>query len=90
MISFSRTNGIFAKGGKIEIAGRIEHYPAPGKVIPTSQKPVISSNFDWKNAELSFNTKLTGKNINTGNVSAFNPERTFTDAIKCWKRKLGQ
>jgi len=71
LISFCRANGVNATGGKIEIAGRIEQHLATGKVAPTSRKPVISSNFDWKNSELHLNTKLTDNYKNTENVRAF-------------------
>jgi hypothetical protein len=71
LVSFCRANGINASGGKIEIAGRIEQYLATGKVVPLSEKPVITSDFDWKNAELHLNTILSDNYKNTENVRAF-------------------
>jgi hypothetical protein len=71
LASFCQANGISASGGKIEIAARIEQYLSTGKVVPASGKPAIISNFDWRNAELDLNTKLTDNYTNTENVRAF-------------------
>jgi hypothetical protein len=71
LVSFCRANGINASGSKSEIAGKIEQYLATGKISSSSVKPVITSNFDWKNAELNLNTKLTDNYKNTENVRAF-------------------
>jgi len=71
LASFCQANGISASGGKIEIAARIEQYLSTGEVVSTSGKPAIISNFDWKNAELDLNTKLTDNYTNTENVRAF-------------------
>jgi hypothetical protein len=91
LVSFCRANGISATGGKIEIAGRIEHYLAMGKVIQTSRKPSPTSSFDWKNAELNLSTKLTDNYKNTENVRAFmilhiGPHFRFNTQFMIWAK----
>jgi len=91
LISFCRANGISTTGGKIEIVRRIEHYLTTGKVIQTSLKPVPTSSFDWKDAALNLNTKLTDNYKNTENVRAFmtmhiGPHFKFNTEFMNWSK----
>ena len=71
LVSFCKTNGISAAGGKIEITGRIEHFLATGEVVRAVGKPSPTSEFDWNNSALNLNTKLTDNYKNTENMRAF-------------------
>jgi hypothetical protein len=71
LVAFCKTNGISASGGKNEIVCRIEQFLATGKYDLPLKKANITSNFDWKNAALQLNTKLTDNYKNTENVRAF-------------------
>lgn len=71
LVSYCKTNGISAAGGKIEITGRIEHFLATGEVVGAVGKPIPTSKFDWNNSELYLNTKLTDNYKNSENVRTF-------------------
>ncbi len=71
LVSFCKTHGISAAGGKIEITGRIEHFLATGEIVGAAGKPIPTSKFDWNNSVLNLNTKLTDNYKNTENVRAF-------------------
>lgn len=71
LVSFCKTNGISAAGGKIEITGRIELFLATGEVVGVVGKPILTSKFDWNNSDLNLNTMLTDNYKNTENVRTF-------------------
>jgi len=71
LVSFCKTNGISAAGGKIEITGRIEQFLATGEVVRAVGKPILTSKFDWNNSGLNLNTLLTDNYKNTENVRTF-------------------
>ena len=71
LTDFCRSTGINMSGGKNEIANRIKLFLATGEVVKTIVKIIPKSNFDWKDAVLNLNTKLTDNYKNTENVRAF-------------------
>jgi len=91
LVSFCKTNGISAAGGKIEITGRIERFLAKGEVVGAVGKPILTSKFDWKNSDLNLNTVLTDNYTNTENVRAFmtfhiGPHFRFNTGFMNWAK----
>jgi ribosomal protein S8 len=68
---FCRIYGISTAGGKMDIEERIRTFLFTGEVICQIEKQTYSSNFDWKNAELTLKTPITDNYKNTENVRAF-------------------
>jgi len=92
LVAFCKNNGIGTAGGKIEISGRIERFLATGEVVRVVEKPIQTSLFDWNNAILNLNTKLTDNYKNTQNVRAFltsciGPHFRFNTEFMKWARE---
>lgn len=59
------------RGGKIELAERIENFLETGKRTPLPKQPTKKSQFDWKKEVLTSATEITDNYKNTENVRAF-------------------
>lgn len=76
LVDFCRTEGLDKRGGKIELAQRIEKYISTGKRDEyISKSPSSSSKFDWNNGELTNETIITDNYKNSENVREFFKEQ---------------
>lgn len=73
LISFCKAEGLPKSGSKIEIADRITHYLQTGNKGPVKPKAKVKpkSKFDWNNADLTHQTKITDNYKSTENVRHF-------------------
>lgn len=72
LVNFCRTENLDKKGGKIELAKRIEYYLTTGKrKRPIKKLPRTSSTFDWNKETLSLETIITDNYKNTENIRTF-------------------
>src|SRR5215469_5566095 len=71
LIDFCKSNGINTMGGKQELTDRIITFLQTGKVIRTIPKQQTKSKFDWNNAEITLDTKITDNYRNSEHVRAF-------------------
>ncbi|WP_282043460.1 DUF6434 domain-containing protein [Winogradskyella flava] len=76
LVAFCRIENLNKKGSKLELAEQIEHYLSTGKKKSFSEKPKITSTFDWNSEQLYRTTLITDSYKNTENVRAF-----FTEHI---------
>lgn len=75
LIDFCRYEKLDKKGGKIELANRIEKYLATGEREVFQKKVPTTSLFDWNTEKLTTSTIITDNYKNTENVRAFFSEQ---------------
>lgn len=76
LIEFCRAEKLEKRGGKIELANRIEKYLKTGERGKFQKKAVkIISRFDWNTEKLSTNTIISDSYKNTENVRTFFKEQ---------------
>jgi hypothetical protein len=98
LIDFCRQEGLSRRGGKIEIADRIEHYlrTSSKEASVKTQKSKPTSHFDWAAATLMLETVITDNYKNSENVRAFFQEQVdgkfkFNVKFMNWmKRNVGK
>jgi hypothetical protein len=96
LVKFCKSKGINTSGGKLEIAERITTYLATGRIIKTINKAANTSKFDWNNAAMNADTKITDNYKNTENVRKFMIEnigkhfRFNTEFMKWAKQNTGK
>ncbi len=71
LMAFCRSENLSARGGKIELAERIEKFLQTGERESYQKKKSKISRFDWSTEKLSINTKITDNYSNTKNVREF-------------------
>lgn len=71
LIDFCRIANIDKRGGKIELAKRIERFLKTGEREPYVKKNSNTSRFDWNKENLTVKTEITDNYKNTENVRAF-------------------
>lgn len=71
LIDFCRIENLDKKGGKIELANRIEKFLKTGEREPYQVKFSKNSRFDWNTEKLTIETKITDNYQNTENVRTF-------------------
>jgi hypothetical protein len=71
LIDFCRSENLDKKGGKIEIANRIEKFLETGERDPHQKNSSKISRFDWNTEKLNTETKITDNYRNTENVREF-------------------
>ncbi len=71
LIDFCRSENLDKRGGKIELAKRIEKYLQTGERLPYQEKKSKTSRFDWNTEELTIETEITDSYKNTENVREF-------------------
>ncbi len=71
LVDFCRTEDLDKRGGKIEIAKRIEKFLKTGEREPYQNKISKTSRYDWNTEKLSTETEITDNYKNTENVRAF-------------------
>jgi hypothetical protein len=96
LIDFCKSKGINRKGGKQELADRIITYLQTGKITKTVTEQQKKSKFDWNNAEITLDTKITDNYKNSENVRAFMKReigahfRFNTEFMKWTKQNAGK
>jgi hypothetical protein len=76
LIAFCRNENLDKRGGKIELANRIEKYLKTGeKESHQNSATKTLSNFDWNSVDLKVKTIITDNYKNTENVRAFFKEQ---------------
>lgn len=71
LVDFCRVEKLDQKGGKIELANRIEKYLKTGERESSQKKQAKTSRFDWNTEKLTPRTQITDNYKNTENVRAF-------------------
>ena len=71
LIFFCTSEKIDKRGGKIELANRIEKFLQTGERIPYQEKKSKTSRFNWNTEKLTVETVITDNYKNTENVRAF-------------------
>lgn len=71
LIDFCRSENLDKRGGKIELAKRIEKYLQTGERVPYQEKKSTTSGFDWNTEKLTIETEITDNYKNTENVREF-------------------
>lgn len=71
LIDFCRLENLDKRGGKIEIAKRIEKFLKTGEREPYKEKNSNISRFDWNTEKLTTETEITDNYKNTENVREF-------------------
>lgn len=72
LVAHARTLGLKRTGAKFTILDRIAHYLDTGEQdVPNNPQPRPTSGFDWHNANLTPDTRLTDSYRNTQNVRRF-------------------
>jgi hypothetical protein len=68
---FCRSENLDKRGGKIELAKRIEKFLQTGERVPHQEIKSKTSRFDWNTEKLTSGTEITDNYTNTENVRAF-------------------
>lgn len=71
LIDFCRSENLDKRGGKIELANRIEKFLETGKREPYQTTVSKLSRFDWNTEKLTIKTEITDNYQNTENVRRF-------------------
>lgn len=71
LIDFCRSENLDKRGGKIELAKRIENFLQTGERLPFQEKKSKTSRFDWNTEKLTIETEITDNYKNTENVREF-------------------
>ncbi|KXX66892.1 DUF6434 domain-containing protein [Flammeovirga sp. SJP92] len=71
LVDFCSSINLDKSGSKIDLTKRIEHFLETGERIVLPKKKQSLSKFDWNNAPLSLQTKITDNYKNTENVRTF-------------------
>lgn len=71
LIDFCRSENLDKRGGKIELANRIEKFLETGKREPYQVTVSKTSRFDWNSEKLTIETEITDNYQNTENVRGF-------------------
>jgi hypothetical protein len=71
LINFCRSENLDKRGGKIELAKRIEKFLQTGERVPYQEKKSKTSRFDWNTEKLTIETEITDNYKNTENVREF-------------------
>lgn len=71
LVDFCRSENLDKRGGKIELAKRIEAFLETGERIPYQQQTSKTSRFDWNKEKLTLETEITDNYKNTENVRTF-------------------
>ena len=71
LIDFCRSEDLDKRGGKIEIANRIEKFLKTGEREQYQKKNSKTSRFDWNTEKLTIKTEITDNYKNTENVREF-------------------
>jgi len=71
LVDFCRTENLDKRGGKIELAKRIEVFLKTGERKSHQEKTTKTSRFDWNNEKLTIETEITDNYKNTENVREF-------------------
>ncbi len=71
LIDFCRSESLSTRGGKIELAKRIERFLQTGERKSYQKKKSKTSRFDWNTEKLTIRTEITDNYRNTKNVREF-------------------
>ena len=71
LLDFCRSENLDKRGGKIELAKRIDKFLQTGERVTYQKKSTKVSRFDWNSAKLTIETEITDNYKNTENVRAF-------------------
>lgn len=71
LIDFCRSENLDKRGGKVELAKRIEKFLQTGERLPYQEKKLKTSRFDWNTEKLTIETEITDNYKNTENVREF-------------------
>jgi len=71
LIDFCRSENLDKRGGKIELAKRIEKFLQTGERVPNQEKSSKTSRFDWNTTKLTIETEITDNYKNTENAREF-------------------
>jgi hypothetical protein len=71
LVDFCRSEKLDKRGGKIELANRIEKFLKTGEREPYKAKVSKTSRFDWNTEKLTIETEITDNYQNTENVRGF-------------------
>ena len=71
LIDFCRNENIDKRGGKIELANRIETFLQTGERVQYQENSTKTSRFDWNTTKLTVETEITDNYKNTENVREF-------------------
>jgi len=71
LVDFCRSENLDKRGGKIELANRIERFLATGERESYMEAISKTSRFNWNTEKLTIETEITDNYQNTENVRAF-------------------
>lgn len=71
LVDFCRSKNLDKRGGKIELANRIEKFLKTGEREPYQEKTKKTSRFDWNTEKLTTETEITDNYKNTENARDF-------------------